>query len=114
MLTPSDQELLQDLKSRLQALAAEQFQSLIVYGSRVSGRAGPDSDMDEDYADAASKAYYAMFSAAQALLRAHNFEVMKHSEVASILGREFAKTGRLDARFHRMLLQARRIRELAD
>ncbi len=69
---------------------------------------------DEEYADAGSKAYYAMFYAAQALLRAHGFLVVKHSAVASVLGREFAKTGRLDARLHRMLLHARRVRELAD
>lgn len=68
----------------------------------------------EDYADAASKAYYAMFYAAQAFLKAHGFEVVKHSAVASVLGREFAKTGLLEARFHRMLLRARRVREIAD
>lgn len=36
-----------------------------------------------------------MFYAAQALLRAHGIEVVKHSAVASLLGRHFAKTGRL-------------------
>ncbi|MBI4794384.1 MAG: HEPN domain-containing protein [Deltaproteobacteria bacterium] len=67
-----------------------------------------------DFADAAGKAYYAMFYAAQAFLKAHGVEVVKHSSVASVLGREFAKTGRLDPRYHRMLLNARRVREIAD
>ena len=31
-----------------------------------------------------------------------------------MLGRHFAKTGRLDPKFHRMLLNARRVREMAD
>lgn len=52
-----------------------------------------------ELADAAGKAYYAMFYAAQALLRAHGIEVVKHSAVATMLGRHFAKTGRLDSKF---------------
>ena len=67
-----------------------------------------------ELADAAGKAYYAMFYGAQALLKAHGIEVVKHSAVASMLGRHFAKTGRLDPKFHRMFLNARRIREVAD
>lgn len=67
-----------------------------------------------DFPDAASKAYYAMFYAAQALLKSHGIEVVKHSAVASMLGRHFAKTGRLDPKFHRMFLNSRRVRETAD
>ena len=55
-----------------------------------------------------------MFYAAQALLKAHDIEVVKHPAVASMLGRHFAKTGRLDPKFHRMFLNARRVREIAD
>lgn len=55
-----------------------------------------------------------MFYVAQALLKAHGIEVVKHSAVASMLGRHFAKTGRLDPKFHRMFLNARRVREVAD
>jgi uncharacterized protein (UPF0332 family) len=68
----------------------------------------------EEFGDAAGKAYYAMFYAAQALLKAHGINVVKHSAVASMLGREFAKPGRIDSRFHRMFLNARRLRETAD
>jgi uncharacterized protein (UPF0332 family) len=64
--------------------------------------------------DAASKTYYAMFYAAQALLTAAGVEVTKHSAVEAEFGYRFAKTGRIEPRFHRMLLDARKIREIAD
>ncbi len=64
--------------------------------------------------DSASKTYYAMFYAAQALLKAEGVEVIKHSAVESEFGYRFAKTGRIDPRFHRMLLDARKVRETAD
>ncbi len=70
--------------------------------------------LGKDFSDAAGKAYYAMFYAAQALLKAHSIEVAKHSAVASMLGHHFAKTGLLDPKFHRMFLNARRVREVAD
>lgn len=64
--------------------------------------------------DAASKIYYAMFYAAQALLKHEGIEVVKHSAVESALGYYFVKTGRMDKRFHRMFIDARKIREIAD
>ena len=71
--------------------------------------------MSEDYApDAASKVYYSMFYAAQALLKSAGLDVIKHSAVEASLGHNFAKTGKLDPKFHRMLIDARKIREIAD
>lgn len=71
--------------------------------------------MNDGYAsDAASKIYYSMFYAAQALLRSEGIDVVKHSAVESALGYYFAKTGRLDPKYHRMLIDARKIREIAD
>ncbi|MBM4275993.1 MAG: HEPN domain-containing protein [Deltaproteobacteria bacterium] len=67
-----------------------------------------------DFGDAAGKAYFAMFYAAQALLKAHGIEVTTHSGMASMLGHHFAKPGLLDPKFHRMFLNARRAREIAD
>jgi len=64
--------------------------------------------------DASSKIYYAMFYAAQALLKAENIEVVKHSAVESALGYHFAKTGRIDPKYHRLLINARKIREIVD
>ena len=64
--------------------------------------------------DAASKVYYAMFYAAQALLKSEGINVVKHSAVESALGFHFAKPGRIDPKYHRMLIDARKIRETAD
>jgi uncharacterized protein (UPF0332 family) len=71
--------------------------------------------MNDGYpSDAASKVYYAMYYAAQALLKSEGIDVVKHSAVESALGYFFAKTGRIDPKYHRMLLDARKIREIAD
>ena len=64
--------------------------------------------------DSASKVYYAMFYAAQALLKTEGVDVVKHSAVESAIGYYFAKTGCLAPKFHRMLIDARKIREIAD
>ncbi len=64
--------------------------------------------------DAASKVYYCMFYAAQALLKSEGIEVIKHSAVESALGYHFAKTGKIDPKYHRMIIDARKIREIAD
>jgi uncharacterized protein (UPF0332 family) len=64
--------------------------------------------------DASSKIYYAMFYAAQALLRSKDIDVVKHSAVESALGYHFAKTGRIDPKYHRMLINARKVRETVD
>lgn len=64
--------------------------------------------------DAASKIYYAMFYAAQALLKSEGIDVIKHSAVESAVGYYFAKPGKIDPKFHRMLIDARKIREIAD
>lgn len=64
--------------------------------------------------DASSKLYYAMFYATQALLKSEGIEVIKHSAVESALGYHFAKAGRIDPKYHRMLINARKIREIID
>ncbi len=64
--------------------------------------------------DAASKIYYSMYYAAQALLKSEGIDVIKHSAVESALGYYFAKTGRIDTKYHRILIDARKIREIAD
>lgn len=47
---------------------------------------------------AVSRAYYAMFYTAQALLLTQGLEFTKHSSVVARYGQVFAKTGRLDPR----------------
>jgi len=55
-----------------------------------------------------------MFYASQALLKSEGIEVSKHSGVEAALGQHFAKTGRLDPKFRRMLILARKVREMAE
>jgi uncharacterized protein (UPF0332 family) len=64
--------------------------------------------------DAASKIHYSMYYAAQALLNADGIDVVKHSAVESAFGYYFAKPGKIDSKYHRMLMNARKIREIAD
>lgn len=65
-------------------------------------------------AEAAARAYYAMFYAAQALLKENGIQRVKHSAVQAAFGQHLVKIGKIDARFHRMLIDARETRELAD
>jgi len=46
ILCQTDQKIVLELKTRLQQVAGEQVQAVIIYGSRVWGRPGPDSDLD--------------------------------------------------------------------
>ncbi len=64
--------------------------------------------------DAASKIYYAMFHVAQALLKSEGIDATKHSAVESAFGYYFAKTNKIDPKYHKMLIAARKVREIAD
>jgi len=69
----------------------------------------------EGYCDfAASRAYYAMFYAAEALLLERGQSYSSHSAVIAAFGKEFAKTGALDSKFHRYLLDAQDFRNVGD
>jgi len=63
---------------------------------------------------AASRAYYTMFYVAEALLAAIGQSYNKHSAVISAFGREFAKTEKMDAKFHRWLIDAQDFRNIGD
>ena len=62
----------------------------------------------------ASRSYYAMFYAAEALLASEGLSLKSHGAVAAGFGRHFAKTGRMPAASHRDLLDALEQRHLAD
>jgi uncharacterized protein (UPF0332 family) len=65
-------------------------------------------------AEAAAKAYYAMFYAAQALLKDNGVHRVRHSAVQAAFGQHLVKTGKIEAKYHRMLIDARETREIAD
>jgi uncharacterized protein (UPF0332 family) len=59
---------------------------------------------DTDFA--ASRAYYAMFYAAEALLLSRSLSFSKHTGVHAAFGKHFAKSGEFQSRYHRWLLEA--------
>jgi uncharacterized protein (UPF0332 family) len=63
---------------------------------------------------AAARAYYAMFYAAEALPHSRGLQFSSHGAVHAAFGKEFIKSGQLDAKFHRALLEAFRQRQEAD
>lgn len=63
---------------------------------------------------AVSRAYYARFYAAEALLLGRGLKFSKHSAVHAAFGREFARTGVLPAELHRHLLDASDARTVGD
>ncbi len=68
----------------------------------------------EHFSDSISKSYYVMFYSAQALLLNSGIERVKHSGVISAFGHHFARTNRIEPRFHRMIIKAQKDREIAD
>lgn len=63
---------------------------------------------------AASRAYYGMFYAAQALLLSRGLAFSSHSAVLAAFGREFIKAGILDSRWHQAFHEAFQIRQVGD
>lgn len=63
---------------------------------------------------AASRAYYAMFYIAEALLEGEGLSYSKHSAVIAAFGREFARSGRVPTEYHRYLMEALELRHSGD
>jgi uncharacterized protein (UPF0332 family) len=55
-----------------------------------------------------------MFYVAEALLDKLGLEYSSHKSVIAAYGQHFAKTQRIDPRFHRVLIQAFETRQLSD
>ncbi len=71
--------------------------------------------LDEGDADfAVSRAYYGMFYAAEAVLLSKGLRFQRHGSVHAAFGEHFVKTGLLDAKLHRWLLDAFDQRILGD
>lgn len=63
---------------------------------------------------ATSRAYYAMFYAASAMLADRGLTMSRHSGVSGKFGELFAKTGELPVHLHRWLIEAFEARQVAD
>lgn len=66
------------------------------------------------YRDAVSRAYYAFFDAASALLLTEGKVAKTHSGLITIFGLDFVKTGKIKPEFGRLFRRAKEAREEAD
>lgn len=69
---------------------------------------------NDDLDSAASRLYYAMFFTSEALLNKLGLTYSSHHAIIAAYGQHFAKTQRLDARFHRALISAFNMRQRGD
>ena len=67
---------------------------------------------DVDFA--ASRAYYSLFYTAEALLLSRGLSFSSHSAVIANFGKEFAKTGLLNPKFHHYLTESQDRRNIGD
>jgi uncharacterized protein (UPF0332 family) len=63
---------------------------------------------------AASRAYYAMFYIAEAMLLSRDLAFSSHSAVIAAYGKEFARSNDLDPKFHRYLIASLDMRQTGD
>lgn len=63
---------------------------------------------------AGSRAYYAMFYVAEALLLEKGLAFSSHSAIIANFGREFAKTKTLNPKFHNYLIKSQDRRNIGD
>lgn len=63
---------------------------------------------------AISRAYFAMFYLAEALLLERGLTFSKHSAVIAMFGQELARSGSVPVEFHRYLIDAQQLRLIAD
>lgn len=63
---------------------------------------------------AGSRAYYAMFYVAEALLLERGLAFSSHSAIIANFGKEFAKTGILNPKFHNYLTKSQDRRNIGD
>ena len=71
--------------------------------------------VDQGFNDfAVSRSYYAMFYVAEVLLASLDKQYSSHGAVQAAYGREFAKTVKLDPKFHRWLIDSQDLRNIGD
>lgn len=66
------------------------------------------------FEDCASRAYYAMFHVAQAILDTKGLAFASHAGVIAAFGQHFVRTGAVPAQFHRSLMSSQDLRLRGD
>lgn len=67
-----------------------------------------------NYSDSLSRSYYAMFSAARALLATQSLDSRKHSGVIALFNQHFVKAGVVDSNLGCLIAEAKGVREESD
>jgi len=67
-----------------------------------------------NYKDSVSRSYYAMFTAARAILATKNLDSAKHSGIISLFNQNFVKTGIIEKQMSKILAEAKDMREESD
>lgn len=86
----------------------------LIEKARTSLRAAQLLFNDGIFDFSASRSYYCMFYAAEAILLTGNLAFSKHSAVIGAFGREFVKTGLVPGTLHEYILKASELREMGD
>lgn len=68
----------------------------------------------EDYEEAVSRAYYAVFHATRALLFSEGIETKTHAGLKSLFGLHFIETGKIDPQYAKYLRNLKDDREESD
>ncbi len=89
-------------------------QSGLLAKAKDSNRAAELLAKDGLFDFAVSRAYYAMFYAAEAMLLGEGVRLSSHAAVIAAFGQRFAKTGRFPAEFHHYLIDAQDSRTQGD
>lgn len=90
-----------------------EVEQLLAKGRRSLAAARRNAEAD-DHDFAASRAYYAMFYAAEALLLHHGLAFAKHTAVISELNRLFVRPGAIEQRHFRAVSQGLNERVVGD
>lgn len=91
--------------------------ALILYrleSAKEKLKAAVDLLENGDYKDSVSRAYYAIFTAARALLATKQLDSSKHSGVIALFNQHFVKTGIVEREASKIIEKAKLYREQAD
>jgi len=66
------------------------------------------------YGGSVSRGYYAIFNLASAILLTKGKEYSSHQAVIADFGKEFVKENRIDAKYHKILIELFALRRTAD
>ncbi|MBI5875120.1 MAG: HEPN domain-containing protein [Deltaproteobacteria bacterium] len=66
------------------------------------------------FLDSVSRSYYAVFTAARAVLATEDMDSAKHSGVISLFDKHFVKTGKINVTASKIIHEAKDYREKAD